>query len=153
MEFEKYSYFLNDNIELPDPWRPIVLQMCAKLDKVNRPWYVPRCILNAIANNEANNRPQWKALVNLLTRYQKPCYIVQIKSKFATLHVKGVFDSTSQTIITTAKSLCNNTCESCGDTTDVKHVGISGWVTNLCPKCVKKLKGNDSSNRNDSCIS
>lgn len=140
MKFEDYKYFLNGEISLSNPWKEIILDMCKHIDKEIRPWYIPRGLLNAIKSNYEEKLPVNNIFIDLLAYYTNDCQITQIKSKFATLQIYGNFSINCKEIITYYKGLCNSTCEFCGSQNNTTHVGIKGWISNLCPDCINKNK-------------
>lgn len=138
----KYRYLGRVSLCLPEYWKPIVLNLYKDLDKQIRPWYIPRFVCNYLSDKNS-------FYILSITRDN---FITQVKDKFATLCVYGTFDDQCQKIVNSYRVKCNNTCEYCGVDKDTRHVGIKGWVRNLCPDCIIKLKNNESDNGGNSSI-
>ena len=139
-KFNKYRYLGAVHPETTKFWEPAVLTMLIDIDECIRPWYVPRWTLNTIYDishkKEKATNWYWN---QVLVSFTSEAYISQIKSKFATLRVYGIFSDKVQEIIKIAEEKCDNTCENCG-THGASHVMIKGWVTNLCIKCKEDSK-------------
>jgi len=142
-EFKKYRYLGYWYPGVPEHWKPIVLNMLKEMDEYIKPKLVPRFIYNWVAwfarrgsvVNVSNNF--WYKISYYLN---KGNFITDIKDKYATLRVYGYFDNSVDEIIEKAEKLCENTCERCGGTEEVKDIAIKGWVTNLCINCRTELK-------------
>jgi len=136
-KFKKYRYLGMVYPETEESWKPIVLNMLKEIDKYIRPWYIPKFALNIVLDsNKRNIIWYWNQILSL---FIPGIYISQIKSKFATLRVYGVFDNHILEIIKKAEEQCSDTCEICGNS-GCSHVMIKGWVTNLCETCKENLK-------------
>lgn len=149
-QYNKYSYLGNSYPGVPDSWKPIVLDMLKDIDKIVRPWFIPRFVCNWIQwltmrnSGISINNYFW---YNILSKIRKENTIFDIKDKYATLRVYGSFSDIVQGIITDAENRCENTCEYCGSNNNVTDIVVKGWVTNLCEECrivVKNKKKNGS---------
>jgi hypothetical protein len=78
----------------------------------------------------------WNKIENKLTNGQ---IIFDIKDKYATLRIYGTFNDVCYKIIEEAEDKCENTCEVCSSTSNVKDINL-GWVFNLCPSCIEIKK-------------
>ena len=152
MERNKYAYLGNSYPGVPDPWKPIVMNMLRDIDKEIRPWFIPRFICNwiqwlAMRNSGVSiNNYFW---YNLISKIRKNTTIFDIKDKYATLRVYGSFNNKCQAIVDKAEAECDNTCEYCGSTNNVTDMAVKGWVTNLCEPCRTEIK-NKKKNGNNS---
>jgi hypothetical protein len=124
--FKKYRYLGAIAPEVPETWKSTIFAMVLEIDKSVRPWYVPLFILNNLSD---------KRVKNIIGDTK----VLQIKQKFATLRVYGIFSPPIQLIVNAYTKLCDNTCESCG-ATPAKSVIIKRWIRTLCPICEEKLK-------------
>jgi hypothetical protein len=142
-EFKRYRYLGYWYPGVPGHWQPIVLNMLKEMDEYIKPKLVPRFIYNwaswlARRNSVVNvSSTFWYNISNYLN---KGNFIFDIKDKYATLRVYGDFSDEIYKIIKKAEIQCENTCERCGGTEEVKDVAIKGWVTNLCINCRTELK-------------
>lgn len=142
-EFLKYRYLGEVSAAIPEPWKPIVLQMLVDIDKIIRPWYMPRSILNK-RQESRRKRNKERRMANLSLEKQteilnEDIYITQIKEKFASLRVSGTFTPEIKAIVLQTMEDCANTCEFCG-APDPSIISIKGWVRNLCIECKQKAK-------------
>lgn len=122
-----------DSEYIPEGWVPKVEEMLSKIDKIERLFFVPRILLNAIYGKKGI----------------KDIEIEQIKEKFAGLRVyfsgngnQEKFDAISKVISQTVKD-CDSICQDCGSTKDAQHsiYGYNGrWIKNLCSKCRDEQK-------------
>lgn len=146
-KFKKYRYLGAVYPEVSIFWEPAILNMLKKIDKLVKPKFIPRIILNLIRDfaykNTVLKNWYWAYVLNM---YSNQAYITQIKSKFAALRIYGEFSNEVQKIVLETQAICNNICEQCG-AVDASHVMVKGWVKNLCNDCVEDLK-NGINNRN-----
>lgn len=133
-QFKKYKYLGQVIPEVPKVWENHILDMLSELDKLSRPKFVSKGLLNFLSS----------AYPALLRKFIPNIQITQIKQKFATLRITGTFNKTAQSIINNTIFLCNNTCEFCGNP-NTTHVTVKSWVRNLCSTCkeVKKYGTNN----------
>lgn len=124
-QFEKYLYLGNVIPEVPKPWEPIILNMLKRIDKIVKPWYIPRHLLYSTSMG--------------MIHVSATIHIDQIKQKFGTLRVYASSNDRIKAIIEEAETQCNNTCEYCGKE-KTQLVTIKNWVRNLCQECISKHK-------------
>lgn len=139
-QFKKYTYLGNIVPEVPEPWEPIILKILYDIDKLVRPWYFPKFVLNYMKYNK------YKSFM-YINKIEDLIYISQIKQKFGTLRV-STHSSTNKIneIIDLTILKCNNTCEFCGKE-NTKNVTVKNWIRNLCEDCInihKPNKNNDN---------
>lgn len=139
-KFDKYRYMGAVYPETSEFWKPAILTMLGDIDKYIRPWWMPRIILNTIydVSHKKGKTTNWY-WNQVLESLHSLAYVHQIKSKFATLRVYGLFSDRVQEIVKVAEGVCDDTCESCG-ARGASHVMIKGWVTNLCSTCKETNK-------------
>jgi len=132
-KFKKYRYLGQVAPEVPKSWEPHIMEMLIKLDKIARHKFIPLFLLNFISD----------VFPSLLEELMPSIFITQIKQKFGALRIYGTFTPRAQEIVTKTESLCNNTCEYCGNP-NTTHVMVKSWVRNLCATCkeVKKYGTN-----------
>jgi hypothetical protein len=97
-------------------------------DKLVRNRFIPRSLLNFIGKYPV-----------ILSKIMPNTHITQIKQKFSTLRIYGVFPDNIQKIIDATEVKCNNTCEFCGNP-NTTHVMVKSWVRNLCATCEEQKK-------------
>lgn len=124
--FKKYRYLGNVIPEVPIPWESHIINMLKELDKLVRPKFIPKFLLNIIVD------------IKLYT-FQPVLYIKQIKQNFGTLKITGTFSKQAQEIVSRTISLCNNTCEFCGNT-GTTCITIKSWIRNVCSTCQETKK-------------
>lgn len=139
-KFNKYRYLGAVYPETTEFWKPAILDMLKDIDKCIRPWHMPIWVLNTIHDitYKGNRGSNWY-WTRVLESFTSKVYISQIKSKFATLRVYGIFSDEVREIVKKAEEICDNTCEMCGNL-NTSHVMIKGWVTNLCETCKETYK-------------
>jgi ribosomal protein L37AE/L43A len=132
--FKKYRYLGQVVPEVPKSWEPHIMEMFIKLDKIARHKFIPLFLLNFINT----------VFPLLLEKLMPSIFITQIKQKFGVLRVYGTFSSRAQKIVSQTESLCNNTCEFCGNP-NTTRVMVKSWIRNLCATCkeVKKYGTNN----------
>jgi hypothetical protein len=117
-KFFKYRYLGNVIPKIPISWESHILDLLKTIDKVVKPRYVPRFLLN----------------------HSKIVYISSIKQHFGTLRVSIITDNEEvKQLVKTTEQLCNQTCERCGQS-PTEIVTVKNWISNLCPPCIKILK-------------
>lgn len=124
--FKKYRYLGMVNPEVPDPWKPTILNMLISIDKIVKPKYYPRFMLNLFADRGGYI-------------CEDKVYFSQIKQKFGSLRISASYIPEIQVIIDKATTLCNNTCEFCGNI-GTENTTIKGWVRNVCITCKETKK-------------
>lgn len=129
INYKKYRYLGKVSPEVPKTWEYIILEMLISIDKLVKPKYYPRFILNFIADKGEYI-------------FDRRVYISQIKQKFGSLRVYGSFSEDIQKIITKAEKSCNMTCEFCGNQ-GTNMIMIKNWVRNICTTC-EEVKKNGS---------
>lgn len=134
-KFLKYRYLGKVIPEVPDTWKPVIMKMLFEVDSIIRPWYLPRFVLNLLADNRKVGNNSFP----LINSIHKKIYITQIKQKFGSLRVYGEFPKECDPVITTAINTCKDTCEYCG-VKSASFVTVKSWVRNLCDDCKKKAK-------------
>lgn len=136
LNFNKYRYLGATAPEVPEVWKPIVLKMIEDIDRVVKPEFVPRWFLNFLYDKSRNKQGLItrsyldKILNNLINNIR----ITQIKQKFATLRVYGIFNNDVDIIVKATEATCANTCEFCGRN-GTTNVMVKSWVRNLCSDC------------------
>jgi len=158
----KFRYLGYTYLCVPEPWQPIVYELLVNIDKVVKPKYVPRFLLNLLHffayGWTAKKGPKWLPnFIRYCIGWFRPygqvvgirhrgayklhsklinCVITDIKTKYASLRIYGYFPWYVQSMVEGASDLCDQTCEVCGSTEDVKPTE-EGWVYALCKKCRK----------------
>jgi hypothetical protein len=134
---QKYSYLGYTYLSIPEPWKPIVSRFLRDVDKIIRPWYIPRIFLN-IVNNLATGgsvvRVRSWFWLRVLEYFTKGVHITDIKDKYATLRIYGSFTDDIWKLQEAAEEACTHICEKCGSTQDVDFYG-EHWVYCYCGKC------------------
>lgn len=59
--------------------------------------------------------------------------ITQIKEKYGTLNIYGMFPAYIQEMVDKAEKASQSTCETCGSTKNIGHT--IGWVKTICHTC------------------
>ncbi len=136
----KYRYLGYTYLSIPEGWVPRVKQMLEDIDKQVRPWYVPRFILNwiywlAMGNSVVRARSRWW-YYNVYDKLPifRQAFIMDIKDKYAGLRVYGFFNPEVDRIVEQTMEDCENLCERCSSTYDVRILDI-GWLYNFCLNC------------------
>jgi hypothetical protein len=132
-----YHYLGYTYPNVPEPWRPIVLRLIRDIDRLVRPWYIPRIplnIINALATNGSVVRVRSRFWLHVLDSVTKGVRIHDIKDKYAGLRVYGSFTDAIQALVDKAEEDCYNTCEKCGSHDNVQVCG-EHWVYSYCGKC------------------
>jgi hypothetical protein len=135
---EKYGHIGYSYLNVPNGWIDIVKEAIIKIEKEMWPQkYLPLFVKRLIhylatSNNIYRINSEW--FNNLRSKLTKNQLITDIKDKYAGLRIYGYFNREIDKIIEDASDRCDNTCESCGSTQDVKIVG-KNWIENLCYKC------------------
>lgn len=133
----KYRYLGYNYLSIPDGWKPLVKETFEKLDKVARPWYLPRFFLNllhflAFKGIFIKNRK----LSFLFEKLPIKCQIMDIKEKWGELRMYISGDIWCYAIVEAAEKESRKTCEICGTTNGnpdiVDMYDCGGWMTTLC---------------------
>jgi hypothetical protein len=134
---QKYSYLGYTYPNVSQPWKPIVMRFLRDVDRMVRPWHIPRIFLN-IVNNLATGGSvvcvRNRFWLRVLEYFTKGVRFTDIKDKYATLRIYGSFTDEIQTLLDAAETECENTCEKCGSHDDVQFYG-EHWVYCYCVKC------------------
>ena len=132
-----YSYLGYTYLSIPEPWKLIVSRFLQDVDKIIRPWYIPRIFLN-IVNNLATGRSVVRIRshfwLRVLEYFTHGVQISDIKDKYATLRIYGSFTDGIQELADKAEEECTHICEKCGSREDVDFYGVH-WVYCYCGKC------------------
>ena len=135
MEFHKmYRHVGFSYPAVPEGWEPIVKRTIVLIEKEIWPGWMPlpvKWLSHWLANYKW---AYW--LRQSLTDGQ---VITEIKEKFATLRVYGLFGKEIDKLVREAETACDKTCQQCGSTDDVKTVDV-GWLYNLCAACSHEKK-------------
>lgn len=141
LDFKKYRYLGAVAPETPEVWKPIVFKMIQDIDRIVKPEYVSRWFLNWLYDKARDSRGLVirPFLDKILNKLIDDINITQIKQKFATLRVYGIFNKNVEVIVKATEAICANTCEDCGRN-GTSNVMVRGWVKNLCSDCKDTCK-------------
>jgi len=143
-DVKKYNYLGCVGLTVPEPWKPIVYEAIQKIDKIVKPVWIPRVLVNKIwmlGTGESIVKVKSKFWYFIYRKITKKILIKDIKIKFAGLRIYGDFNEEINKIVSEAVSKCDKTCEYCGSIDKVRRVEINRWVRNVCKKCESKERG------------
>ena len=141
-----YRYLGYSSPDVPDGWKPIVKEMIVNIDRMVRPWYMPRFVLNWLSDLATGGsvvRIKNIYLYSVLRYFIKHNKITTIKDKYAGLRVYGYFDNKVDDYVESIIDMCEGICENCGSKIDVKVCVRNGWDYNYCSKCREECKCNE----------
>lgn len=144
--YKDYKYLGYVYAGVPQGWKPIVEKMIIDIDKLVRPRYLPKFVLNAVrylatGNSVVRLRSYfWHGVHRYLSSVKGHfAFIYDIKEKYAGLRVYGGFTKDVETIVEAAIEEADKTCQQCGSRVKVTIVD-TGWQYNLCLDCKKAVK-------------
>ena len=138
---EKYIHVGYSYLGVPESWVNIVKKAVIDIEKTMYPKWMPmflKRLLSYLTTGFSIVRIKNYWLYENIYSKIKKGNIHDIKDKYATLRIYGSFTDKQYKIIEKAEIDCENTCERCGSTKNVKAVDRHNWVYNLCEECQKK---------------
>jgi hypothetical protein len=136
----KYIYLGNIEPSIPKYWENIVYNMIKDIDKLSRPWFIPRFFLDFLKYKAMGNSIYTiknKFWYNVFININRGACIHVIKQKYGELCVYGDFSDNILEIIEFASEECSKICEQCGSKINVKKCVSPGGVQiyNFCSDC------------------
>jgi hypothetical protein len=134
---KKYRYLGNTFLSIPNTWIPLVTKLIEDIDKLARPKWMPRFLLNWfywLAMGKSVVRIRSWFWYNLWRKLPIKCQITQIKDKFGGLRFYCSASEEIMKLVEEAEEKSYSICEKCGSMDDVKQVG-NGWIYTLCKNC------------------
>ena len=135
--YKKYSYLGSSYMGIPAGWIPLVMKLITDIDKLARPWWLPRIVANMLRMLACGKSVvQIRSLFwyRVWSKLPIKCQITQIKDKFGGLRfycsaTDEIFD-----LVGEAEDKSYHICEVCGSSDDVSQTD-TGWVYTYCRKC------------------
>ncbi len=147
-EYNPYLYMGYTYTGTIGGWENHTKELIYNLDKLVRPCYLPKFILNLLYYLAFGNFV-WYVRNKFFYKFwnkhiqHRICdlHITDIKEKWGNLSIYYTGDLPIQILIDGYVEESNNICYECGTTSQkCKKIYINGWLTNICDKCESKLK-------------
>lgn len=138
----RYSHVGYSHLGVPNPWKLSVQKAMIEIEKLMWPTWMPfwcKRLVHYLATGNSVVRVKYWFFYNLRTKLTKGALIQDIKEKYATLRIYGLFSNEMHQVIKNAEKECARTCEECGSTDEVE-VNDTGWLYNHCKNCRLKHK-------------
>lgn len=136
-KYKKYSYLGWTSPTVPNGWKPLVVELIKNIDKLARPWWLPRFIattVKTLAMGSSIIKIRNKFWYVVFKKLPITCSISQIKEKFGGLRFYCSGTDEIFALVHVAEDASYKICQYCGTTDNVSRID-DGWIRTICTQC------------------